>query len=242
MTPEQRAARERKQKIFVAVGGVVLLALLAIQLPKILGGSSPSEAAPPTTTEAPSTASDSPPSATAAALGGTSLPPAVEGAKLRSFSVFARKDPFVQQVVTPTEAPSGGPSGAGTEEKAAPKGAEKPATAKFTSGGTATDSVTVIRVNGSPEALEQGTTFPATDPVFVLIAESPKRRSVTVGIAGGSFANGAKAIALKVGKPLVLENTATGAKYKLVLVSVGDGSRPSAEQPAHEPPAPPESP
>ncbi len=43
--PNPRAARERKQKIFVAVGGLLLVALLAIQLPKLLGGSSTTEAA-----------------------------------------------------------------------------------------------------------------------------------------------------------------------------------------------------
>ena len=49
MTPEARAARERKQKIFVVVGGLFLLAMLSFQLPKLLGGSSPAEAAPTTT-------------------------------------------------------------------------------------------------------------------------------------------------------------------------------------------------
>jgi len=44
MTPEERAARERKQKIFVVVGGLLLVALLAFQLPKLLGGSSSPDA------------------------------------------------------------------------------------------------------------------------------------------------------------------------------------------------------
>ncbi len=52
MSPEARAARERKQKIFVAIGGVVLLALLAFQLPKLLGGSEPTAAPAATTTAA----------------------------------------------------------------------------------------------------------------------------------------------------------------------------------------------
>ena len=50
MTPEARAARERKQKIFVVAGGLLLVALLAIQLPKLLGGSSSPESAATTTT------------------------------------------------------------------------------------------------------------------------------------------------------------------------------------------------
>ena len=47
-----RAARERKQKIYVAVGGLVLLAMLAIQLPKIMGGSASEAAATTETTVA----------------------------------------------------------------------------------------------------------------------------------------------------------------------------------------------
>ena len=60
MTPEARAARERKQKIFVVVGGLFLLAMLAFQLPKLLGGSSSPEAAPATTTTASGTTTPAP--------------------------------------------------------------------------------------------------------------------------------------------------------------------------------------
>lgn len=240
MTPEARAARERKQKIFVVVGGVVLLAILAIQLPKILGGSSTPEAAPATTTTE-TTPGTPAPTGTPTALGGATPLPALEGSKLSSFSVFSRKDPFVQQVVTPTEAPSGESSAA--EGKTQPKaGGEKVPSQEFTTGQKAAASVTVIRVNGVPETLEPGSAFPSTDPVFVLVAEQPKQKTVTIGIAGGAYASGTKTLKLKVGKPIVLENTATGAKYKLVLVSVGDGSRPSAEKPAAESPAPPDTP
>ena len=43
MTPETRAARERKQKIFVAVGGVfMVIVLVFFTLPKVLGGGSSS--------------------------------------------------------------------------------------------------------------------------------------------------------------------------------------------------------
>ena len=66
MTPEARAARERKQKIFVVVGGLLLVGLLAIQLPKLLGGSSTPEAA--SSTETTATAQ---PSSTPVALAGS---------------------------------------------------------------------------------------------------------------------------------------------------------------------------
>ena len=67
MQSADRAARERKQKIFVAVGGLLLLALLAFELPHYLGGSSGSSSTPPTTTTADaSAASGTTPQAAAA--------------------------------------------------------------------------------------------------------------------------------------------------------------------------------
>ena len=83
--------------------------------------------------------------------------------------------------------------------------------------------MTVISVNGARQALEPGAVFPAADPVFVLVAENPKAKTVIVGVAGGAYANGARTTKLEVGKPLVLVNTTTGARYRLVLVAVGEG-------------------
>lgn len=249
MTPEQRAARERKQKIFVAVGSLVLVVLLAIQLPRVLGGSSSTAAEPATRSETASSTSG-PPSAVptagqAAAAEAPLVSPAATSTKLRSFSLFAGTDPFVQKVALMGAASGGAASGSPPAERAAPEGrsgrsARKaataaavesrseatPAKASFTQAAQAT----VIRVNGVPEALELGATFPANDPVLVLVAENPGKREVRIGIVGGTYANGARTVSLRVGKPLVLENTATGATYRLVLVAVGDGSGPSTER------------
>jgi hypothetical protein len=231
MTPEARAARERKQKIFIAVGGVFVLAMLAIQLPKILGGGSAPETSAGTDTTVTQPPAAAPSGTPAAAPGGDVALPAVEGTKLRDFSLFAGKDPFVQQVKTSTTAASTTEGSSGTEASAK-KAAEKAPSQGFSVGEKAAASITVISVNGTREALEAGATFPSTDPVFVLIAEQPKQKTVTVGIAGGAYENGSRKVKLKVGKPVVLENTATGAKYRLVLVSVGSGSSaPSAPAP-----------
>lgn len=251
MTSEQRAARERKQKIFVAVGSLVLVVLLAIQLPRVLGGSSSSAAEPATTSEtAISTsgpASSVPRAGQAAVVEAPLAIPAATSWKLRSFSLFVGRDPFVQKVALVGAASGGAASGSPAAERPSPGGrsdrsARKaapeapapiaarpeatPAKASFTQAAQAT----VIRVNGVPQALEVGATFPATDPVLVLVAENPGKREVRIGIVGGTYANGARTVALRVGKPLLLENTATGATYRLVLVAVGDGSRPSTER------------
>jgi len=215
MTPE-RAARERKQKIFLVVGGILLLGLLAFQLPKLLGGS-PSPAAGPAeeTTVAADPTGAALPRATNVALVDTDRRLEAAPGKLSSFSVFSLKDPFVQQVVAAdsvAEAGSGGPAKQETA-KTPPKA--------FTVGSTA--AVTIISVNGSRQALEAGAAFPASDPVFVLVAEQPDAKTAVIGIAGGAYASGARTAKLKVGKPLVLVNTTTGARYRVVLVAVGSG-------------------
>ena len=228
-----RAARERKQKIFVAVGGLFLVAILAIQLPKMLGGSASEAAATTETTVAGEEASGAP------AVPGTPLPTTSTGTtrrhtsdrgQLRSFTVFDRKDPFVQQLQTPEETDDGGTGDDGGGGGNGGGDAEKPPPSEdFSTDDPAAPAVTVISVNGARQALVPGAVFPAADPVFVLIAESPKAKTVVVGIAGGSYASGARASKLKVGKPLVLTNTTTGASYRLVLVAVGEGK--AAEQP-----------
>jgi len=214
-----RAARERKQKIFVAVGGVLLLALLAFQLPKLLGGTETSSAAP--TGETTTVGADSTPVTTPsqpAVLLDTDRPHAPDPGKLRSFSVFAQKDPFEQQVdnspTAETPAPTGGGAGAG---------ASQPPTKGFNPNQKPAATMTVISVNGARQALTPGSAFPAANPVFVLVAEQPKAKSVVIGVAGGSYSSGAKTTKLRVGKPLVLVNTTTRARYRLVLVVVGAG-------------------
>ena len=219
MTPEARAARERKQKIFVVVGGLLLLAMLAFQLPKLLGGSSSPEATPATTAATPTAPGQ--PAVTGAApvalVGSTS-----GSGKLTSFSVFAAKDPFVQQVVTENglDAPAGGEAkngGGGSTAKAAGS------TTKFATGKTTAAAVTIVTVNGARQVLEPGMKFPTGDPLFVLVAEKPGSKSVVVGIVGGAYSGGAKTTTLKAGKPITLVNTTTGARYKISLVSVGSG-------------------
>ncbi len=223
MTPEARAARERKQKIFVVVGGLFLLAMLAFQLPKLLGGSSSPEAAP-TTTETTAPLGQPAPTATPVALGG---PPALAvTGKIRSFSVFAPKDPFVQQVVT-----ENGLGAEGDAKEAAGKG-ETPSK-EFATGKTAAAAVTMVAVNGARQVLEPGMKFPAGDPLFVLVAEKPGSKSVVVGVVGGAYSGGQKTTTLKIGKPLTLVNTTTGARYKISLVSVGSAE--SAVEAAQKP-------
>jgi hypothetical protein len=224
MTPEARAARERKQKIFVVVGGIFLLVMLAIQLPRLLGESGgPTASATPLVQETSAPGSPAPVAFTAP----NSATPTPRG-KLSSLDSFEKKDPFVQLVVT-GDAPVDGASPAGGEKKKAETGGGKPTGFSFGEK-TAARAVTIVSVNGSRETLQPGATFPASDPVFVLLAEQPTSKSVVFGVVGGAYQGGSKKAKLTVGKPLTLVNTATGAKYKVRLVSVGSGDAP--EKPA----------
>jgi hypothetical protein len=226
MTPEARAARERKQKIFVAVGGLFLVALLAIQLPKLLGGSGGDATAAPAATGTPSPATTTP----APSMPAAGATPVAATSKLTTFTVFEMKDPFVQQVATsPPATPASTPAGGGKSGRATTT------TTKFSTGHKGA-SATIVTVNGERQVLEPGTKFPSSDPLFVLVAEQPGQKSIVVGIAGGAYAGGKKTTTLRVGKPLTLVNTATGARYEIALVSVGSGgdaggSTPSQEQP-----------
>ena len=236
-----RAARERKQKIFVAVGGLFLLAMLAFQLPKLMGGSSSAAATTETTAvdgAATPTADTAVPVSVALRDTDRRLP--VGPGKLRSFTVFERKNPFVQQVSS-DEAPADGSESAGgggvapSDEKP-----EQTPSKGFTVGGTENAAaVTVISVNGVRQALEAGSAFPVADPVFVLVAEQPGKKTVTIGVAGGEYASGDRTTKLKVGKPLVLVNTATGARYRVVLVAVGNGAATGESSPTTPAPSSP---
>jgi hypothetical protein len=243
-TVNARAARERKQKIFVAVGGLFLLALLAIQLPKLLGGSEPT-AAPSTETTITVDGEAVPPVDTAVPvavrLTDTDRPVAAGPGQLRSFSTFSRKDPFVQQLVSPEPAEGGGGDGGEAAGNGEPPGAgakspENTPSKGFTVGGATAAAVTVISVNGARQTLVPGAAFPAADPVFVLVAEQPGAKTVVIGVAGGAYASGDRTTRLKVGKPLMLVNTATGARYRLVLVAVGNGTATTAQGPTRKAP------
>jgi hypothetical protein len=236
VTPEARAARERKQKIFVVVGGLFLVALLAIQLPKLLGGSSSSSSSANETTTTPQAES----AATPVALSGAAPAPAPATAKLRSFTVFARKDPFVQQVVTQNGSAAASGEGEGDGAKGSEKGESSKSTAASKSFSTGTEAaaaaVTIVTVNGARQVLQPGMKFPAGDPLFVLVAEKPSSKSVVVGIVGGAYTGGRKTATLRIGKPLKLVNTTTGASYKISLVSVGTGQQAQLpEQPPSRP-------
>ena len=97
-------------------------------------------------------------------------------------------------------------------------GARSPAKPKPTAKGFKGKAVTagkttIVSVNGNRHVLEPGSTFPPANPVFVLVSEQPKAKTVVIGLPSGKYADGAGKRRLRAGTPLVLVNTASGKRY-----------------------------
>lgn len=229
------AAKQAKQKKILIVASIMLVILLAIQLPKLMGGSKKSATATPAAQTAATPGTDgaavtpaaATPAATPTAAAGLTAPtrltessgPKPGKEQLASFSLFAPKDPFVQQIKVetpgaPGAAPAAAPGGAVSGGKSAGKSASGGGGVKV----AAVPTYATVSVNGDPQALVVKDVFPVDDPMFRLVAVAPK--SIKVGIAGGRLTSG-KAVKLEMGKKLTLVNTTTGARYTLELLYTG---------------------
>lgn len=249
---DTRAAKQRKQKIILAVGGVLFLALAAIQGPKLVKQLRPAEASTKPAVSSTSAAPASPAAPVAARVVPAGVPKSQKTSlagvilvaeqrvkpgddQLDSFTEFEAKDPFVQQIVEKSGATSGAASSpASASSTPAPQspaaGAGAPGTGTSVLGAApglpaatptkpAAPTAAILKVNGVMQALEPKQRFPKGEPVFVLL--SLKRGLARIGVVGGSYANGDKAITIRVGKPVTLLNTATGVRYVVRLVYVG---------------------
>jgi len=239
-------AKQKKQKIIAAGLGVVFLGVMAFEGPKTWKKLHP-PAAPAALNydERPASATTTTPSLAAPSLSGnptpttdttsggslaSSTPPPVADGQLSSFSRFASKDPFAQQLnendgsssgssSTPASGGSAG-SGDGGASSSGDSGG---------SGGSASaprPGTAVISLNGTLYTVAVGSDFPAaseTDPsvvpVFHLV--SATAHSVKISIVGGSYASGSSTVTLQENKPVTLVNTADGTRYKLILKPVG---------------------
>jgi hypothetical protein len=217
----------------IAVGGAVLLAIvLAFEIPHMLkkNGGSASTAPPVTTTATGSDATSAPapaatPTGAPAALAPTSstkLPdsdaaPRRAKSQLYSFSHFAGKDPFVQQVSAGTSAPAA--SAGQTPAPTAPTTAkvQNPSPQLTSARSLARTGAVTISVNGRLASVRIGGSFPSSNPLFKLVSVS--RGVVRIGIASGSYASGAQTVSLVAGRTLTLVDTADGIRYRLRLVS-----------------------
>ena len=233
-------AKQKKQKIVAAVLGVVFVGLLVFQVPRVLKRLHPAAAPPPpastTTTPtgtptlaAPTLAgSDQAPSAAGSgSLTASAAAPAMQDGQLASFSLFASKDPFAQQLSddktsssSTSSSRSSSTGGSSSSGSASGPGSAAPGSKAPTPGAA------VISVNGTLYSVAVGTDFPqasTTDPLIVPLFHllSLTAHSAKISIVGGSYANGVPAVTLMENKPVTLMNTANGTRYKLILKPVG---------------------
>ena len=233
-----QSAREAKDKRMkkVAVGlSVVLVVVLAFEVPKVLHKNSSSAAPAATTTDTTATSTPvttatgtpvatAPGTAAAAVLpaGSTKLPnsdlaPQRTKSQLYSFSHFSGKDPFVQQVssgaATGVQTASASvPASSGGAGSSASNGATKTKQART----LAANGSARIAVNGRIQTVRVGGSFPSANPLFRLV--SVRNGVAKIGIANGSYSSGAHTISLSAGRSLTLVDTADGIRYRIRLI------------------------
>lgn len=225
-------ARAKRQKIIAAAGAVLLVGVLAIQVPRTLKLLNAS--APPPPAAAPTTAPGDPGVSTpGGAAGGTASPaagaggtlvesdvqPVPEGGQLVTFGRFKSKDPFAQQI-DPAAVDS--TAGEGTRAPADPgeaAGEGIDPTPGSAAGPSVAAGSALIAVNGAEETVAVKADFPKDAPVFTLV--SLGKNLAKIAIAGGALASGAPTLTLVKGTPVTLVNTADGVRYELLLVAVG---------------------
>ena len=233
-------AKAKRQKIIAAVLGVLLLGVLAYEVPSVLksmnkkpptvsAAAAPAPTAVPPVTGGPVTAAPVSAPVASTTLSDTDPLAQAGSGQLLSFDRFSSKDPFVQQVDAtattcdpdPTDpastcTPTAPPPPAQAAKKTQP---QKSSTAPATPTQPASaPSAARISVNGTRELVDLSKTFPSSDPVFRLVALT--KTTAKIGIAGGSLSTGAATATLTKGKKVTLMNTADGTRYVLLLVSV----------------------
>ena len=241
-------AKAAKQKKIAIGGGVLLVALLAIQGPKTLKMLNPKPLPPltaPSTTPTTTTVTPSDPNSLAApTLGGTpaaapaaadtsnlvaAVPVTPDAGQLETFQRFATKDPFAAQA-TADGAPvkSGGASsskgsgGGSTSTTPSVKPAGPSSSSPPSSPSAPAPTSAIVSLNGEVMSVTVGGDFPTSGATFLRAGSlfhvvSLTAKTAKVAIVGGSYADGAPAITLKMGTPLTLQNTADGTKYTLIL-------------------------
>jgi hypothetical protein len=224
-----REAKDKRMKKVAAGLSVVLAVVLAFEVPSMLKGSGGSSSTPPATTPtgaptsaAPATAAPGTAAAAVTPVASSQLPnsdtlPRVGKSQLFSFSRFASKDPFVQQVVAASPGLSTTPSSGNPSSTSATTGTTAAVTHRHGSRTLAVRGAVRIAVNGRVQIVRVGTSFPSTNPLFRLVSVS-NNGVARIGVASGSYSSGARTVSLVAGRTLTLVDTADGIRYQLRLL------------------------
>lgn len=201
-------------------------------------------AVPASGVAAPAATTPAAPATAPAELADSDPAPVAGPGQLVSFELFETKDPFAQQVdpnavaapPAAAPAPTADPAKVLVPTDPAAQGSgsvvppgSTPAQTPPPTPSVAPAAATSISVNGAAEDVPVDGTFPVADPSFLLVSLGTDGKSVKIGVAGGSYADGKSTIRLTMGKPLTLQNTASGARYELRLLAVlGSTARPKS--------------
>jgi len=229
-------AAETRKKILLACLAVVLLAVLAFELPKIMKRSSSSSSTASTSVVTTATP--------AVPVDGSMQLTAAEAKRVRVIRRLDAKDPFVPLIHESTTTSSSSSASVSTPASTQPSlhftpsatasaatAATKPVVTKP---GHVKPTAAVIWTNGQRRVIGLGQTFKIGEVPFRLVAVTPK--VVRLEILGGAFTGGKQAIRVRKGHPLKLANNATGVQYRL-LFARGTTEAPTATQPATQPAA-----
>jgi hypothetical protein len=225
-----RNANDKGKKLLLAGLAVVLVALLAFELPKFLKSSSSSS----------TTASTSVTTPAAVATGSAPLvaPTQASAAHLRAIHHMPARNPFVPLLHESAAAPataSPAPAPAPAPAPVAPAPAvdftpsavtpappavttpevTKPEVTKPVHVKPAPPSAAVIWTNGRRQVVGLSQEFKIGQVRFRLIGVTPK--VVRIRIVGGAFAGGKQTITARRGHRVKLTNTATGVEYGLLF-------------------------
>jgi hypothetical protein len=225
-------AKAKRQKIMAAGGAVLLVGILAIQVPKtmkMLNAEAPPQPPPatapvaagtdPSVLPTPGTAAGATPvAATSGTLTDSDPPPLAGSGQLVAFGRFASKDPFEQQV-DPDKGVANAPADSPGSSGGTPATGSAPGVVAPSQSPSGVVSSVVIAVNGVEETVAVKGEFPKAEPIFRLV--SATATTARIGIAGGALASGEATVTLRKGKPMTLVNTADGVRYELKLVGVG---------------------
>jgi hypothetical protein len=215
--------RDKRSKIILAVLGVVLLAVLAFELPSMLGGKKTPSAAPPTsatTTTGGSTTAGAPAAAAAAAAPASyQIVASAQPGQLTRFSRLPAKDPF-HALVAVSAGSSTGSSTTPAKTTTSPP-TSVPFTLPKTTGTPAAQSgpivlAAVLKLNGKSRVIPVGSSFPLVNPVFKLVAVG--KGAIWITLVGGSFATGDQTLKIQLKHPVKLVNTTADINYLIRFV------------------------
>jgi hypothetical protein len=225
-------AKQKRQKIIAAVLGVLFVGVLAFQVPRVMKmmktPPNPHANDSVTTTTATGTPSLAAPTLRGAEQPVTTDPttgapvavsntPTVEDGQLASFSRFASKDPFTQQLSDEKSLSPSTPSGSSGSGSAGSGGTSSPP--QIPSSSSPRPGSAVISVNGTLYTVATNSDFPQSGPLFHLV--SLTAHSAKISIVGGSYTSGSPAVTLRENKAVTLVNTADGTRYTIILKARG---------------------